>query len=163
MSESIIALDGLSLSISDVVRVARGGYRVELSEKAARAVNLTAGLVKEWASSSDVIYGITTGFGDLASVKISPEDRGELQKNLLRSHSCGVGEPYPVDVVRAIMLLRINTLSRGYSGISLATLKALINLLNARIHPVIPSQGSVGASGDLCPLSHLAVALLGDG
>ena len=163
MSKGVIVLDGLSLSISDVVKVARGGYRVELSEDAARAVNSTAGLVQKWALSSDVIYGITTGFGDLASVKISPEDRCELQKNLLRSHACGVGEPYPTDVTRAIMLLRINTLSRGYSGISLATLKALISLLNERIHPLIPCQGSVGASGDLCPLSHLAVALLGDG
>jgi len=163
MNKGAIVLDGLSLSISDIVSVARDGYRVELREDAAEAVNVAAGLVKKWASSTDVIYGITTGFGNLASVKISPKDRGDLQKNLLRSHACGVGEPYPTDVTRAIMLLRINTLSRGYSGISLATLNTLISLLNARIHPLIPCQGSVGASGDLCPLSHIAVALLGDG
>jgi histidine ammonia-lyase len=156
-------LDGLSLSLEDVVKVSREGWRAELSAPAVRAVSEASALVERWASSDQVIYGITTGFGDLASVKISPADRRTLQENLLRSHACGVGEPYPVDVTRAIMLLRINTLSRGHSGISPATLSGLLNLLNARIHPLIPRQGSVGASGDLCPLSHLAIALLGDG
>jgi histidine ammonia-lyase len=134
-----------------------------LSDEAAVAVREANALVEEWAASDEVVYGITTGFGDLASVKISPRDRRVLQENLLRSHACGVGTPYPVDVTRAIMLLRINTLSRGHSGISHATLSGLVALLNAGIHPVIPCQGSVGASGDLCPLSHLAIALLGDG
>ena len=163
MSKKAIKLDGLSLTLEDVVKVAREGYKVELTESAGKAVKEAASLVEKWASSDQVVYGITTGFGDLASVKISPKDRRVLQENLLRSHACGVGDPYPVDVTRAIMLLRINTLSRGHSGISFATLTGLINLLNARIHPLIPNQGSVGASGDLCPLSHLAIALLGDG
>ncbi|MDR2529069.1 MAG: histidine ammonia-lyase [Synergistaceae bacterium] len=163
MGEKTVTLDGMSLSFGDVVKVAREGWRAELSAKAGRAVSEAAALVERWASSDQAVYGITTGFGDLASVKISPGDRGALQENLLRSHACGVGEPYPVDVTRAIMLLRVNTLSRGYSGISLATLSTLLHLLNARIHPLIPRQGSVGASGDLCPLSHLAIALLGDG
>ncbi|MCL2010284.1 MAG: histidine ammonia-lyase [Synergistaceae bacterium] len=163
MAKKKITLNGLSLSLDDVVKVAREGYEVELSAEAARAVGEASSLVEKWASSDDVVYGITTGFGDLASVKISPKDRRTLQENLLRSHACGVGTPYPADVTRAIMLLRINTLSRGHSGISLSTLNALIDMLNARIHPLIPSQGSVGASGDLCPLSHLAIALLGCG
>ena len=163
VSKKTIALNGLSLSLEDVLKVARQGYKVELSPEAGKAVGKAAALVERWASSDQVVYGITTGFGDLASVKISPKDRRTLQENLLRSHACGLGPPYPVDVTRAIMLLRINTLSRGYSGISLPTLNALINMLNERIHPLIPRQGSVGASGDLCPLSHLAIAILGDG
>jgi histidine ammonia-lyase len=163
MSGKEIVLDGLSLTLTDVVRVAREGYGVRLGESAVSAVKEANALVERWATSDQVVYGVTTGFGDLASVKISPRDRRTLQENLLRSHACGVGSPYPVDVTRAIMLLRINTLSRGHSGISHATLSGLIDLLNAGIHPLIPCQGSVGASGDLCPLSHLAVALLGDG
>ena len=99
----------------------------------------------------------STGFGDLASVTIPPEQSEILQENLLKSHASGVGEPFAEEVVRAIMLLRINTLIRGFSGISLETLSLLVDLLNNGIHPVIPSQGSVGASGDLCPLSHLSL------
>ncbi len=163
MSKHKVVLDGLSLTLEDVIHVARDGYSVQLSEAAEKAVQEAAALVKKWAESDQVIYGITTGFGNLASVNISPKDRKTLQENLLRSHACGVGDPYPVDVTRAVMLLRINTLSRGHSGISLDTLNGLINLLNAGIHPLIPCQGSVGASGDLCPLSHLAIALLGEG
>lgn len=163
MSGRTITLDGLSLKLDDIVRVARHGDAVRLGEDAVRAVGRAAALVEGWAESDRVIYGITTGFGDLASVRISREDRAALQENLLRSHACGVGEPYPVDVTRAIMLLRINTLSRGHSGISLRTLSGLVGLLNAGIHPLIPCQGSVGASGDLCPLSHLALGLMGEG
>ncbi|GHS98911.1 histidine ammonia-lyase [Synergistales bacterium] len=163
MSKKEIVLDGLSLTLEDVVKVAREGYGVRLAENAVAAVKRANALVEKWAASDSVVYGITTGFGDLASVKISQKDRGTLQENLLRSHACGVGNPYSIDVTRAIMLLRINTLSRGHSGISFETLSALINLLNANIHPLIPTQGSVGASGDLCPLSHLAIAILGDG
>ncbi|MDR3230806.1 MAG: histidine ammonia-lyase [Synergistaceae bacterium] len=163
MGGEMIVLDGLSLTLRDIVRVAREGCGARLSDEAVTAVKEANALVEEWAASDEVVYGITTGFGDLASVKISPRDRRMLQENLLRSHACGVGIPYPVDVTRAIMLLRVNTLSRGHSGISHATLSGLIDLLNAGIHPLIPCQGSVGASGDLCPLSHLAIALLGDG
>ncbi|MDR1730728.1 MAG: histidine ammonia-lyase [Synergistaceae bacterium] len=163
MGGKTIVLDGLSLTLTDIIKVAREGYGVGLSDAAVTAVKEANALVERWAASDEAVYGITTGFGDLASVKISHGDRRTLQENLLRSHACGVGEPYPKDVTRAIMLLRINTLSRGHSGISYATLSGLINLLNAGIHPLIPCQGSVGASGDLCPLSHLAIALLGDG
>ncbi|MCL1875444.1 MAG: histidine ammonia-lyase [Synergistaceae bacterium] len=153
----------MSLTLDDIVKVVRGGAKVKLSESAVAAVEKAAAIVDEWSKSDEIVYGVTTGFGKLASVKISQQDRSKLQENLLLSHSCGIGEAYSEEITRAIMLLRINTLSRGFSGISLNTLQGLIDLLNAEIHPLIPCQGSVGASGDLCPLSHLGVALLGIG
>jgi histidine ammonia-lyase len=163
VSDNALAVDGLSLRLLDIVEVARENRKIYLNSLAASAVEEASKLVEEWSQGNEIVYGITTGFGDLASVRISPKDRRALQENLLRSHACGVGDPYPRDITRAIMLLRINTLSRGHSGISRATLSGLIDLLNAHIHPLLPCQGSVGASGDLCPLSHLAISLLGDG
>ena len=159
----IIWLNGHSLTIEDIVRVARDGYGVALDPAAGAFVPRGSSMVEKWANAGETIYGITTGFGDLASTPISPELSEKLQENLLKSHSCGVGEPFPEDVVRAAMLLRINTLTRGYSGIRLKTLDQMVAYLNEGIHPVIPSQGSVGSSGDLCPLSHLAITLLGLG
>ena len=147
MDGKAIALNGHSLSLEDVVRVAREGYGVALDPAAVTFVERGGRIVRDWARSGKVIYGITTGFGDLASVSIPPEQSELLQKNLLLSHASGVGEPLPEEAVRAIMLLRINTLTRGFSGISLETLTQLVNFLNLGIHPVIPSQGSVGASG----------------
>lgn len=163
MGINSINLDGNSLSIKDIVNVARHRYQIVLDPKASILVQDCAKAVQSWVDAGRVVYGITTGFGDLASVVIPADKSRLLQKNLLLSHACGVGAPLPEDVVRAIMLLRINTLTRGHSGISLETLTQLINFLNLGIHPVIPSQGSVGASGDLCPLSHLAITLMGEG
>ena len=162
-AEIEIILEGHSLTLDDIVKVVREGAKVRLGENAIAAVKKAATIVDEWSKSDDIVYGITTGFGKLASVKISPGDREKLQENLLLSHACGVGEAYSEEITRAIMLARINTLSRGFSGISFNTLQGLIDLLNAEIHPLIPCQGSVGASGDLCPLSHLAITLLGVG
>jgi histidine ammonia-lyase len=159
----IIWLNGHSLTIEDIVRVARNGYGVALDPSARAFVPRGSSMVEKWADAGETIYGITTGFGDLASTSISPELSEKLQENLLKSHSCGVGEPFPEEIVRAAMLLRINTLTRGYSGIRLKTLDQMVAYLNEGIHPVIPSQGSVGSSGDLCPLSHLAITLLGLG
>jgi len=159
----IIWLNGHSLTIEDIVRVARNGYGVALDPSARTFVPRGSSMVEKWADAGETIYGITTGFGDLASTSISPELSEKLQENLLKSHSCGVGEPFPEEIVRAAMLLRINTLTRGYSGIRLKTLDQMVAYLNEGIHPVIPSQGSVGSSGDLCPLSHLAITLLGLG
>jgi histidine ammonia-lyase len=156
-----VHLNGHSLTLDDVIKVARCGYKVDLDPAAKAFVKRGASAVEEWVKEGKIVYGITTGFGDLASVTIPPEQSEILQENLLKSHASGVGEPFAEDVVRAIMLLRINTLIRGFSGITLETLSLLVDLLNNGIHPVIPSQGSVGASGDLCPLSHLALALLG--
>ena len=148
---STLYLDGKSLTLQDVVNVARKGWKVEISPEAKEQIKECAKAVLAWADEGRVVYGVTTGFGDLASVVIPRDKCRQLQENLLLSHSCGFGEPYPEDVVRAIMLLRINTLSRGYSGISLETLQQMVDYLNLGIHPVVPTQGSVGASGDLCP------------
>ncbi len=163
MSSNTIVLDGRSLTIGDIVNVARNGYNVMIDSKAEKLISECADSVKEWVNEGRVVYGVTTGFGDLASVVIPRDQSRQLQENLLMSHACGFGEALPEDFVRAIMLLRINTLTRGYSGISLQTLTQLVNYLNMGIHPVIPRQGSVGASGDLCPLSHLAITLIGLG
>ena len=160
---SVVYLDGKSLTLQDVVNVARKGYKVEISPEAKEEIKECAKAVLAWADEGRVVYGVTTGFGDLASVVIPRDKCRRLQENLLLSHACGFGEPYPEDVVRAIMLLRINTLSRGYSGISLETLQQMVDYLNLCIHPVVPAQGSVGASGDLCPLSHIAITLIGHG
>ncbi len=158
-----VHLDGKSLTLQDVVNVARKGYKVEIAPAAKEQIKECAASVSEGVQEGRVVYGITTGFGDLASVVI-PRDKGrQLQENLLLSHACGYGEPYPEDVVRAIMLLRINTLTRGFSGISLETLQQMVDYLNLGIHPVVPTQGSVGASGDLCPRSHVAISLIGHG
>ena len=163
MSLNTVVLDGKSLTINDIVNVARNGYKVEIDPGAKKAIAECADSVKEWVNEGRVVYGVTTGFGDLASVVIPRDQSRQLQENLRMSHACGFGEALPEDFVRAIMLLRINTLTRGYSGISLNTLTQLVNYLNLGIHPVIPRQGSVGASGDLCPLSHLAITLIGLG
>lgn len=163
MKHESVTLNGMSLTIEEIVRVARGGCKVELEENAKRLVAECAASVLEWVRAGRVVYGITTGFGDLATVVIPADKSRKLQENLLLSHACGYGEPLPEDQVRAIMLLRINTLARGFSGISLTTLMQLVDYLNLGLHPVIPRQGSVGASGDLCPLSHLAITLLGHG
>jgi len=163
MQAPVLELNGHSLTIEDVVDVARHFRRVALDPAAVTFVDRGADLVASWAREGKVVYGITTGFGDLSHVVIPPDKRELLQRNLLVSHSCGMGEIFPEDVVRAAMLLRINTLIRGFSGITLGTLSRLLHYLNLGIHPVIPCQGSVGASGDLCPLSHMAITLLGLG
>lgn len=163
MGAQNVVLNGLSLTIPDIVNVARRGYKVQLEADAKEKVRGCAASVQDWVDEGRVVYGITTGFGDLSTVVIPADKSRQLQENLLISHSCGFGEPLPEDFVRAIMLLRINTLTRGYSGISLETLEQMVDYLNLGIHPVIPCQGSVGASGDLCPLSHLAITLLGLG
>ncbi|NLA91313.1 MAG: aromatic amino acid lyase, partial [Synergistaceae bacterium] len=128
--------------------VAREGWSTELDAEAVRKVVASSEAVREWENSDDVVYGITTGFGDLASVSISKKDRRLLQENLLKSHACGVGAPFPEDIIRAMMLLRTNSLIRGHSGISLEVLNLYVSFLNLGIHPQVPCQGSVGASGD---------------
>lgn len=158
-----VFLNGQSLTLQDVVNVARKGYKVEIAPEAKEQIKECSQAVREWVNEGRIVYGVTTGFGDLATVVIPRDKSRQLQENLLLSHSCGFGEPYPQDVVRAIMLLRINTLTRGFSGISLETLQQMVDYLNLGIHPVVPCQGSVGASGDLCPLSHVAITLIGHG
>ena len=151
------------LRIDDVVRVARAHERISLSSEAVRRMADSRAWVEKILESEQPVYGINTGFGELSKIFIPREDRERLQRNLILSHCTGVGERFPEDVVRAIMLLRINSLAAGYSGIRTETVESLIAMLNKDIYPVIPCKGSVGASGDLAPLSHMAAVLLGEG
>ncbi|WP_036223408.1 histidine ammonia-lyase [Mesoaciditoga lauensis] len=152
-----------SIDISDVVRVAREYEKVELSEEAKERIRESRKKVERFLESDNPMYGINTGFGALANVKIDKDDINQLQINLVRSHSAGVGPVFREDEVRAMMLLRVFSLARGYSGVREEVVEGLINLLNHRITPFVPSQGSVGASGDLAPLAHIALVLMGEG
>src|SRR5712671_2904554 len=158
-----VTLDGFSLSIADVVAVARHGAPVAIAPHSLTAVTASRRTVEAAVARGDTIYGVNTGFGKLAHVRIKPEQTRELQLNLIRSHASGVGEPLPVEAVRAMMLLRANVLLRGSSGVRAALPELIVAMLNKRVHPIVPSQGSVGASGDLAPLAHLALAMVGEG
>ena len=158
-----VVLDGHSLTIADVVAVARGGVPVTIAASARAAVDASRRAVEAAIARGETIYGVNTGFGRLANVRVPPDRLRQLQVNLVRSHAAGVGEPLPEDAVRGMMLLRANVLVRGTSGVRFVVPELLVAMLNGRVHPPIPSQGSVGASGDLAPLSHLALALIGEG
>ena len=158
-----IELDGSSLTLEQVLAIAHDSAPVHIADAARARVGAARALVDEFAQRDEPTYGINTGFGNFAEVKIPAESLAELQTNLLRSHAAGVGDALPVPVVRATMALRANVLAKGFSGIRLDTLELLVELLNRRVHPVVPSRGSVGASGDLAPLAHLALVLIGEG
>jgi histidine ammonia-lyase len=165
MSE-VLTIDGASLSIDEVLAVANGepgSPVVVLSDEAKLRVTKAADAVARLLESGTVAYGITTGFGAFKDRVIPREHVELLQRNILLSHAVGVGEAFDVATTRAIMLIRANTLARGYSGIQLATLELLLQLLNRGVHPVIPEQGSLGASGDLAPLAHMSLPLIGEG
>jgi histidine ammonia-lyase len=159
----MVLLDGHSLTLDDLHRVAFDRVPVGLSPDAALRVNAARAVVDAHAARPEPVYGINTGFGALAEVAIPADQLAALQVNLLRSHAAGVDAPLSVPEVRAVMTLRANVLACGRSGIRLSTLEALLALLNAGIHPRVPSRGSVGASGDLAPLAHLALVLIGEG
>jgi histidine ammonia-lyase len=161
--ETALALDGSSLAIEDLVAVARGGRRVAVAPKAWKAVEASRAVVDRLVAKGEVAYGITTGFGEFAHVTIEPGQVRQLQRNLLMSHAVGVGEPLPRDVVRAMMAIRANTLLKGHSGVRRLLIERLLALLNADLVPLVPSRGSVGSSGDLCPLAHMALPLIGLG
>lgn len=164
MPETTCILDGRSLTIEEVVRVARKpAVRVALQPAARRALLESRQLVDRAIASNQTIYGINTGFGKLANVRIPPDQLDQLQANLIRSHAAGTGSPLPKPVVRAIMLLRANVLLRPTSGVRPELAEALVATLNAGVLPLVPEQGSVGASGDLAPLSHIGLALMGEG
>jgi len=163
MHNKFVEIDGESLTIEDVVLVARKNAKVTVSERAKERVARSREALQRMMSSGKTIYGVNTGFGALANTRISQEEIQQLQVNLIRSHSSGVGKPLSQEVVRAAMLLRANTLAKGYSGVRLETLETLVEMLNKGVHPVIPEKGSVGASGDLAPLSHLTLVLIGEG
>ena len=159
----MIELDGHSLTLEQLVAIAHDHAHVGLTADARERVRAARVVVDEFADHETPTYGINTGFGNFADVKIPHDQLSQLQVNLLRSHAAGVGEPLPVPVVRAAMALRANVLAKGYSGIRLETLDLLVELLNRQVHPLVPSRGSVGASGDLAPLAHMALVLIGEG
>ena len=159
----MISIDGNSLTLDEVVRVARLRETVEISPVGRRQVEASRAIVEKLLDSTTPVYGISTGFGDLSQIWISPQEREALQRNLILSHAAGVGECLSEDVVRSAMLMRANSLVKGYSGIRPATVDMLLELLNRGVYPAVPSKGSVGASGDLSPLSHIALVLMGEG
>ncbi|MFO8133024.1 MAG: histidine ammonia-lyase, partial [Thermoplasmatota archaeon] len=159
----MISVDGSSLCIEDVVAVARHGESAGLPEKNREMLAANRKKIAELLETDETVYGVNTGFGELADVRISREQIGELQSNLIRSHACAVGEELPEEVVRAMMLLRANSLAGGMSGVRPDVVETLLMALNRGFCPVVPSQGSVGASGDLAPLAHVALAFMGEG
>ena len=158
-----ISLDGNSLTLEEIALVSRQGAQVEISPFQVPKIRRARQIVEKRLKEKDPVYGITTGVGKLAAARISPEDSSELQRNIVLSHATGVGARLPEDVTRAIILLRINTLAKAYSGVRLELIEFLADLLNRRIHPLIFELGSVGASGDLAPLAHLALPVIGEG
>ena len=158
-----IVLTGADLTVSDIEAVARAGASATLEASARERMQAARDVIESLVTEGAVVYGVTTGFGALASTFIQPSDAGRLQENLLMSHAAGVGAPFPREVVRAMLLLRANTLALGYSGCRPLLVDRLLDFLRLGIHPVVPEQGSVGASGDLAPLAHLALPLIGRG
>src|SRR5579862_2986705 len=158
-----VQLTGNDLTFAQLYDVALHGAKVSLASDAVERMKASRAIVDRVVSSGETAYGINTGFGKLASVRISTEQVRQLQINLVRSHACGVGAPLSEAETRAMMLLRANALAKGLSGIRPETVEVLCAMLNAKVHPVIPSQGSVGASGDLAPLAHLAHVVIGEG
>lgn len=158
-----VEIDGNHLTIHDVVRVARENEQVRLNQAVIERLQRNRSIVSKVIDKNQTVYGISTGFGDLARIRIPNNDLETLQYNILRSHAVGVGNPLPDDVVRAAILLRANALAKGFSGVRDIIVKQLINLLNKNIIPIVPEKGSVGASGDLAPLAHIALVLIGEG
>ena len=158
-----VILDGNSLTLEDFIRIVRGGFRVELSEEAMKRVEKARSFVDRFVQEEKVVYGITTGFGKFSDVVISSEEAKELQRNLIISHSCGVGNPLQEEAAKGIMVLRINALAKGFSGIRPSTLNTLVQMVNNNVNPVIPEKGSLGASGDLAPLAHMVLVMIGEG
>ncbi len=156
-------LDGSSLTLEKLIQISNSEALVELTPAARRAVQDSRDLVDKIIAENKVVYGVTTGFGQFADVVIAPHQVEELQYNLIRSHSAGLGNFFPEDIARMIMVLRANVLAKGRSGISNEVLDLLVNCINKNIYPLIPEKGSVGASGDLAPLAHLALVLIGEG
>ncbi|MCP3169761.1 histidine ammonia-lyase [Myxococcus qinghaiensis] len=163
MSRPRILIDGDTLTLEQILQVARNEVTVELAPEAATRVRAARALVDRVAAGDTPSYGINTGFGTLAEVRIDKKDLRDLQRNLILSHACGVGTPLPLPEARALLLLRCNVLAKGYSGIRSETLTLALEMLNRGVIPVVPERGSVGASGDLAPLAHLALVFIGEG
>jgi histidine ammonia-lyase len=158
-----IIVDGNHLTIVDFMKIVRNKEKVILSDEAINQIDHSHDVIKHIIDEGRTVYGVNTGFGKLSDVAISKSQLSKLQENLLKSHACGVGPSFDEEVVRGIMLLRVNALAKGFSGIRRKVIDQLINYLNLGINPIIPEQGSLGASGDLAPLSHMGLTLLGLG
>jgi len=163
MPDKKLFLDGNSLSLDAIEQFINRKLQVEIKNSAIKKMARSRALVEKWVERDDVIYGVTTGFGEFSNVKISHADIQKLQENLIVSHAVGCGAPLPPFIVKIMMLLRVNALAKGYSGIRPATVQLLVDMINNNIIPVVPSQGSVGSSGDLVQLSHLVLAMIGKG
>jgi len=161
MDTVLLGYDGMTLE--ELAAIARDNAPVDISADATVQLSKSSRLIAKWVAAEEKVYGVTTGFGNLADVSISRSDTRQLQRNLLMSHASGVGKPLDFESVRAVMALRVKDLLRGNSGARPETVQLLVDLLNAGITPVVPEKGSVGASGDLCPLAHLALVLIGLG
>ncbi|MGQ0761047.1 MAG: histidine ammonia-lyase [Acidobacteriota bacterium] len=159
----MIELDGQRLSLAEVSAVARAEKRVALDSKARRRIEQSRLIVERIIAENRTVYGINTGFGKLSDIRIDPSQIRELQLNLVRSHSCGLGNPLSIEEARAMLLLRANVLALGYSGCRAIVVETLVEMLNRGVTPIIPEKGSVGASGDLAPLAHLALTTIGEG
>jgi len=158
-----LSLDGCSLSVDDLVQLGKGQFKIKLTSEAEEKVNASRNLIDRIVKENRVVYGITTGFGKFARTVIEKEKLKELQERLIRSHAAGVGKALTPEKTRMLLALRINVLAKGHSGVSLKTLKQLIDAFNSSCLSWVPEQGTVGASGDLAPLSHLALGLMGEG
>ena len=159
----MISLCGRPLSLDEIAQVAVAMEPVGIAAEANRAIEASRRVIEQIVARREIVYGVSTGFGKLSDVHIPPDKMQQLQTNLVRSHACGVGRPLSEAEVRAMMLLRANVLTLGFSGIRRRVIGLLVEMLNRRVWPVVPEKGSVGASGDLAPLAHLALALLGEG
>ena len=158
-----LPLTGRDLTIGNVIEVARGRRAVAVDPAAADRMRASRAVIERLVADGATVYGVTTGFGDLADTRIDPAETPALQRNLVRSHAAGVGDPLADEVVRAMLLLRANALAVGLSGVRVEVVNLLVAMLNAAVHPVVPSRGSLGASGDLAPLAHVALVLIGEG
>ncbi len=158
-----IKLNGNDLTINDVINVAFNNYKVEIDEEAKEKVNKSRKMVDEIVENNEIAYGINTGFGKFSNVTISKDECKDLQRKLILSHACSTGNNLPKEIVRAVMLLRANALSKGYSGIRLSVIQTLADMLNKKVHPIIREKGSLGASGDLSPLAHMVLPMIGEG
>src|ERR1700749_1323769 len=158
-----IQIDGEHLTLGDLYAVVFDGAEVELPASAGERMNASRAVIERLVESNAAVYGVNTGFGKMASVRISRDQIRQLQVNLVRSHACGVGAPLTEHETRAMLVLRANAIAKGLSGVRPIVAETLCAMLNGKVHPVIPSQGSVGASGDLAPLAHLAEVAIGEG
>src|SRR5690554_3583660 len=159
----MVTIENGKLTIEEFIKVTREKETLTLSEATRQRILASRRMLEKAAAGTQAVYGVNTGFGKFSEVKIGKDELKKLQRNLILSHACGIGNPMRTEEVRGMMLLRINALSRGYSGSRLETVETLTEMLNKGVHPVIPEKGSLGASGDLAPLAHMVLTLIGEG